>query len=101
MLTLPWALLAPPAAHWAFSYHTKLQQGGFNCVAARASSAYDYFLGEGSMLAIKSYYGSSTDSKYGWDLESCALGGLPWPCHAMQAPLSAGARHAAAPSAAT
>ena len=54
-----------PYSHWAYTYHTKLAQGGLACVSARGSLAYDYFIGDGSMLALKVYYSSSSDNKYG------------------------------------
>lgn len=55
-----------PYAHWAFSYHAKLQQGGLNCVAARSNLAYDYFIGESTQLATKAAYSTTDDNKYGW-----------------------------------
>lgn len=54
-----------PYAHWAYTYHTKLLQGGLSCVVARANVAYDYFIGDSTQLASKAAYSTSDDNKYG------------------------------------
>ncbi len=58
-----------PYAHWAWNYNTKRSAGGYSCVVARGSQAYDYFIGESSQLGLKAYYSSTSDNKFGWDLE--------------------------------
>jgi hypothetical protein len=54
-----------PYAHWAHLYHSKLQQPGLNCVPARGSLSYDFFIGDSSQLALKAFYSSTNDNKYG------------------------------------
>ncbi len=54
-----------PYAHWGASYQAKLSAGGLSCVVARASLAYDFFIGDSSQVGNKAYYSSSSDNKYG------------------------------------
>ena len=61
-----------PFAHWGWNYNTKLAQGGYRCVVARGSQKYDFFIGESSQISLRQYYSTTTDDKYGWDLELCS-----------------------------
>ena len=58
-----------PYAHWAWNYNTKRSAGGFSCVVARGSQSYDFFIGESTQLGLKTFYSSTNDNKFGWDLE--------------------------------
>jgi hypothetical protein len=58
-----------PYAHWGWTYISKRAVGGFSCVVARGSQSYDFFIGDSSQLSLKAFFSSTSDNKYGWDLE--------------------------------
>jgi hypothetical protein len=67
--TVPQNYSTSPYAHWGWTYNTKRAAGGYSCVVARSSQTYDYFIGDASQLALKAFYSSTLDNKFGWDLE--------------------------------
>jgi hypothetical protein len=67
--TVPQNYSTSPYAHWGWTYNTKRAGGGYSCVVARSSQTYDYFIGDASQLALKAFYSSTLDNKFGWDLE--------------------------------